>query len=121
MRPFAPKIWVSTIASMAQSHRTALLRSGVLSGTAEDSDERVLVDAAMAGAGVLLGCRSLLREPVRDGRHVRLLPDFEIEALPINLLYPAHPVMPKKGRRFIDWMVIESEERSRRNRLADTT
>ena len=84
------------------------------------SDERVLADATMAGAGILLGCRSLLREPVRDGRLVRLLADYEIEPLPINVLFPAQPDMPKKVRRFIDWMVVESEERSRRNRLADT-
>ncbi len=60
------------------------------------SDERVLVDAALAGAGILLGCRSLLREHVRDGRLVRLLPEYEVEALPIALLFPAQPDMPKK-------------------------
>ncbi len=83
------------------------------------SDERVLVDATLSGAGILLGCRSLLREPVRDGRLVRLLPDYEVESLPINVLFPAQPDMPKKVRRFLDWIVVESEDRSRRNRLAD--
>lgn len=91
-----------------------------ISGRLRISDERVLVDAAMAGAGVLLGCRSLLREPVRDGRLVRLLAEYEIEPLPINLLFPPQADMPKKVRRFIDWMVVESAERSRRNRLADS-
>ncbi len=83
------------------------------------SDERVLVEAAMSGAGIILGCRSLLREPVRDGRLVRLLPEYEVDSLPINVLFPAKPDMPKKVRRFIDWIVVESEERSRRARLAD--
>ncbi len=47
------------------------------------SDERVLVDAALAGAGILLGCRSLLREHVRDGRLVRLLPEYEVGPCPL--------------------------------------
>ena len=84
------------------------------------SDERVLVDAAVSGAGVFLGCRSLLREHVREGRLVRLLPEYDVQSLPINVLFPAQPDMPKKTRRFIDWMVVESEERSRRSRLAET-
>lgn len=83
------------------------------------SDERVLVDAALFGAGILLGCRSLLREHVRDGRLVRLLPQYDVESLPINALFRAQPHMPKKVRRFLDWMVVESEERSRRSHLAD--
>ena len=83
------------------------------------SDERVLVDAALSGAGVLLGCRSLLRDHVREGRLVRLLSDYEIDSLPINVLFPAQPDMPRQVRRFLDWIVVEGEERSRRNRLAD--
>ncbi len=115
----------STVAPHGPSATWCLERDGVnhevpIGGRLRISDERVLVDAAMAGAGVLLGCRSLLREPVRDGRLVRLLAEYEIEPLPINLLFPPQPDMPKKVRRFIDWMVVESEERSRRNRLADT-
>ena len=85
------------------------------------NDERVLVDAALAGAGILLGCRSLLREHVRGGRLVRLMPEYEVGSLPIMVLFPAQTDMPKKVRRFIDWIVVEGEERSRRNRLADAT
>lgn len=83
------------------------------------SDERVLIDAALCGAGVLRGCRSLLKEYVRDGRLVRLLPEYEVDSLPIHVLFPARPDMPKKVRRFLDWIVAESQERSRRSRLAD--
>ena len=92
-----------------------------IKGRLRISDERVLVDAALAGAGILLGCQSMLRPYVLDGRLVRLLPDYEVESLPINVLFPAQPNMPKKVRRFLDWMVVESEERSRRNRLADAS
>ena len=114
----------SAVAPHSQSAVWRLERDGrtfdiPVSSRLRISDERVLADAAMAGAGVLLGCRSLLREAVRDGRLVRLLSDYEVEPLPINILFPAQADMPKKVRRFIDWMVVESEERSRRNRLAD--
>ena len=90
-----------------------------IGGRLRISDERVLVDAAISGAGILLGCRSMLREAVREGRLVRLLPEYEAQSLPINMLFSGQPDMPKKVRRFIDWIVVESEERSRRNRLAD--
>ena len=60
------------------------------------NDERVLVDAALAGAGVLLGCRSLLTAHVREGRLIRLLPEYEVDSLPITVLFPAQPDMPKK-------------------------
>jgi len=85
------------------------------------SDERVLVDAALSGAGILLGCRSLLGAHVRDGRLVRLLSEYEVDPLPINVLFLAQPDMPKKVRRFLDWIVVAGEERSRRNRLADAS
>ena len=92
-----------------------------ISGRLRINDVRVLVNAALSGAGILLGCQSLLREHVRDGRLVRLLPEYEVIPLPITVLYPAQPDVPKKVRRFIDWIVVESEERSRRNRLADAS
>ena len=114
----------SAVAPHAQPGVWRLEREGVahnvqIKGRLRISDERVLVDAALAGAGVLLGCRSLLREHVRDGRLIHLLPDYEIAPLPINVLFPAQADMPKRVRGFLDWMVTASEERSRRNRLAD--
>ena len=92
-----------------------------IAGPLRISDERVLVDAAVAGAGVLLGCRSLLMGHVRQGRLVRLLPRYEVPSLQINVLFAAKSDMPKIVRRFLDWIVVEAEERSRRNRLADAS
>ena len=114
----------SSVSPLSQPCVWHFLRNGAsydvpIKGPLRISDERVLVDAALSGGGVLVGCRSQLREHVREGRLVRLLPEYELESLPINVLFPAQPDMPKKVRRFLDWMVVESEERSRRNRLAD--
>ncbi len=92
-----------------------------IKGRLRISDMRVLVNSALSGAGILLGCQSLLREHVRDGQLIRLLPEYEVVPLPITVLYPAQPDVPKKVRRFIDWIVVESEERTRRNRLADAS
>ena len=92
-----------------------------IKGRLRINDVRVLVNAALSGAGIFLGCQSLLREHVRDGRLVRLLPEYEVVPLPITVLYPSQPDIPKKVRRFIDWIVVESEERTRRNRLADAS
>lgn len=88
-------------------------------GSLRISDERALVEAALSGAGVILGCRSLLMGHVREGRLVLLLPQYDIASLPINVLFPAKADMPQKVRRFLDWIVTASEEISRNNRLAD--
>ena len=92
-----------------------------IKGRLRISDERVLVDAALCGAGIFLGCQSLLKEHVRAGRLVRLLPEYEVGSLSITVLFPAQPDIPKTTRRFIDWIVVETAERSRRSRLADAS
>ncbi|TPG16746.1 LysR family transcriptional regulator [Sphingomonas koreensis] len=91
-----------------------------VAGALRINDERSLVDAAVAGAGVLLGCRSLLMAHVRQGRLIRLLSQYEVPSLPINVLFAAKSDMPKTVRRFLDWIVIQAEERSHRNRLSDS-
>ena len=69
-----------SVAPLGQPAVWHLDRDGVsydvpVKGRLRISDQRVLIDAAVSGAGILLGCRSLLREHVREGRLVRLLPD----------------------------------------------
>ena len=92
-----------------------------IAGALRIGDERVLVDAAVAGAGVLLGCRSLLMEHVQQGRLVRLFSRYEVPSLQTNVLFASKSDMPKIVRRFLDWIVVEAEERSRRSRLADAS
>ena len=90
-----------------------------VAGLLRINDERTLVDAAIAGAGIFLGCRSSMSAYVREGRLVRLLPEYDIPSLPINVLFAARAQMPRTLRTFLDWIVAKSEERSRRNKLAD--
>ena len=89
-----------------------------IAGPLRISDERVLMDAVLTGAGISVGCKTRLMRHVNEGRLVRLLADYEIPSLPINVLFAAKTDMPQKIRRFVDWIVVESEERSRSNRLA---
>ena len=90
-----------------------------IEGPLRINDERVLIDAAVAGGGIILGCRSMLMAHVREGRLVRVLPRYAVPSQQTNVLFPAKSDMPKVVRRFLDWIVIEAEERSHRNRLAD--
>ena len=88
-------------------------------GSLRINDDRLLVEAALAGLGIVVGCRSSLMSHVREGRLVRLLAEYEIPSLPVNVLFAARPPMPTKLRLFLDRIVTMSEERSRRNQLAD--
>ncbi len=88
-------------------------------GSLRINDDRALVDAALAGLGIVVGCRSTLLSHIREGRLVRLFANYEIPSLPINVLFAARPHMPTKLRLFLDWIVLRGEERSRHDQLAD--
>ena len=87
-------------------------------GALRINDDRTLVDAALAGAGIVVGCRSSLLSQIREGRLIRLFAEYEIPSLPIHVLFAARPHMPNKLRLFLDWFIPKSEERSRHNQLA---
>ena len=80
-------------------------------------ESRVLVDsaqglrrAALAGMGVVMLPEVLLAEDINAGRLIRLLPEFEPLARPLNLIYLRDRRITPKLRSFIDFV----EQRFRR-------
>lgn len=59
-------------------------------------------DAAVAGIGVTLVLEHDADRAVRDGQLVILLPQYEVDPVPVHLLHVSRNVMPLKLRRFID-------------------
>ncbi|MGY2372948.1 LysR family transcriptional regulator [Pseudomonas sp. SDO524_S393] len=62
-----------------------------------------LVDAAIRGTGVARLLHYQALEAIDSGTLCRVLEDYELEPFPVHLLYAAHPHMPLKMRRFLEF------------------
>jgi len=67
-----------------------------------DATEAVL-DAGLAGAGIIRLFSYHVADEVRDGKLKVLLPAFEPAPLPVNVVYPGGGLLPLKVRAFIDF------------------
>ena len=63
-----------------------------------------LVDAAVAGLGILVVPESLCRTALADGRLLELLPDWHLPAVGIYAVYPSPRHLTPKVRSFIDFI-----------------
>jgi len=59
---------------------------------------------ALAGAGVVLLAQSVVRDDVEHGRLVRVLPDWEPEAVELYALYPSRLNSSPKVRAFLQFL-----------------
>jgi DNA-binding transcriptional LysR family regulator len=64
-----------------------------------------LLGAALAGLGVMLQPLELVREALREGALVRLLPGYQTTSPPISLLYAPDRRMTPKLRSFLDFCI----------------
>ncbi|MGY2047909.1 LysR family transcriptional regulator [Methylobacterium sp. JK268] len=71
-------------------------------GRLRGNDWRVLLQATLEGYGVTLGPESVLIREIEAGRLVRILPDYEGPARPMQVLYPASRRPTLKLRRFVE-------------------
>ncbi len=78
--------------------RTVAINPRLVVNTAEAA-----IDAATAGAGITRLLSYQVAAPVRQGRLVLTLREFEPEPLPVSLVYAAQPLLPLKLRAFVDF------------------
>jgi DNA-binding transcriptional LysR family regulator len=62
------------------------------------------VEAAVAGAGIARVLSYKMEAARRSGQLVILLEKFELEPLPVHLVYPERKPMPLKLRAFLNWV-----------------
>jgi DNA-binding transcriptional LysR family regulator len=72
------------------------------------------VDAARAGFGLTRVLGYQVADDIGRGSLVRLLKDYEIDALPIHLLYPGGRYPPPKLRAFLDFVTPRLRQRCAR-------
>lgn len=69
---------------------------------ASNNGEMILA-AALEGKGIALMPEFLIEQELRDGRLQRVLPDFSLPEVPVNLVYPTRKNMTAALRAFLDF------------------
>jgi DNA-binding transcriptional LysR family regulator len=96
----------------AQHPASRLWRFAAASGTVEiDSrarfvvnDGRALIEAALAGFGLIQVGEMKVRALLASGRLVRLLADFECAPRPLQIVFASRRLQAPKVRALIDWL-----------------
>jgi DNA-binding transcriptional LysR family regulator len=73
-------------------------------GTFVANNGDAVLAAAIEGAGVLMQPSFIVGDALRDGRLVRVLPDWGLPELTINAVYPSARHLSPKVRRFVDFL-----------------
>ncbi|CAH2603554.1 LysR family transcriptional regulator [Rhodovastum atsumiense] len=76
-----------------------------LSGSITANSGEALLAAALAGHGIVIEPTFIVGEALREGRLVRLLPDWRFEELALHAVYPSARHLSPKVRSFVDFLV----------------
>lgn len=68
---------------------------------------QLLLNAALAGAGIAYGPTFVLGQSIRRGELVPVLPGYRTAELAIHAVYPTARHIPLKARRFADFLAAE--------------
>jgi len=71
----------------------------------EANDGQILRAAALDGLGILVQPTYIVHDDLEAGRLIRILPDWELPVLAINIAYQNRRHLPGKVRVFIDFLV----------------
>lgn len=73
-------------------------------GELHSNNGDVLVEAAIAGAGLALQPSFIASEAINSGKLIMVLPEFEAEPLGLYVVYAHRKLLPNKIRCFIDFI-----------------
>lgn len=85
--------------------RGSLVSTVHVRGVLEANDGQVLRAAAQRHLGILMQPTYIIHDDLVAGRLVRVLEDWELQRLTINIAYPARRHLPAKVRCFVDFLV----------------
>ncbi|MBV8635746.1 MAG: LysR family transcriptional regulator [Burkholderiaceae bacterium] len=69
------------------------------------NDVTSCADLAVAGLGIINGVTSMTESLIAAGELERCLPEWQIEPMPMSILYPPNRHLSTKLRVFVDWIV----------------
>lgn len=76
-----------------------------VNGILNANDGQLIRSAALDGLGILAQPTYIIHDDLKAGRLVRVLDDWDLPRLTMNLAYPTKAFMPAKTRLFIDFLV----------------
>ena len=76
-----------------------------VNGVLNANDGQLIRRAALDGLGILAQPTYIIHEDLVAGRLVRVLDDWDLPRLTINIAYPTRAFLPAKTRLFIDFLV----------------
>ena len=76
-----------------------------IEGTLNANDGQLIRVAALDGLGILAQPTYIIHEDLTAGRLVRVLDDWDLPRLTMNIAYPTKAFLPAKTRLFIDFLV----------------
>ncbi|CVI64083.1 LysR family transcriptional regulator (plasmid) [Agrobacterium leguminum] len=80
-------------------------------GLISANDGQVLVKAALDGMGILAQPTYIIDEYLRSGQLVRVLDDWDLPRLTMNIAFPTRAHLPARTRLFIEFLVKHFKER----------
>lgn len=79
--------------------RTKMLRGRVVVNSAES-----YIACCKAGLGLIQVPRFDVRDQVKSGELIEVMPDFRAQPMPMNLLYPHRKHLSRRHQLFADWL-----------------
>ena len=76
-----------------------------VNGALNANDGQLIRSAALDGLGILAQPTYIIHEDLAAGRLVRVLDDWDLPRLTMNIAYPTKAFLPAKTRLFIDFLV----------------
>ena len=76
-----------------------------VNGAVNANDGQLIRTAALDGVGILAQPTYIIHEDLAAGRLVRILDDWDLPRLTMNIAYPTKAFLPAKTRLFINFLV----------------
>jgi LysR family transcriptional regulator, regulator for bpeEF and oprC len=68
------------------------------------NDSEAYLEAGLAGLGIVQAAKLWVKDALADGRLQRVLPDWQLDTLPVWIMYPQNRHLSVKVRVFVDWV-----------------
>jgi DNA-binding transcriptional LysR family regulator len=82
-----------------------------VAGLLNSNDGQIIRKAALDGLGILAQPTYIINEDLQSGRLVRIMDDWDLPRLTMNIAYPTRHHLPAKTRLFIDYLVKEFKDK----------
>ncbi|MCY1325939.1 HTH-type transcriptional regulator DmlR [compost metagenome] len=83
-----------------------------VTGMINSNDGQIIVKAGLDGLGIMAQPTYIIQEHLEAGRLVRVLDDWDLPRLTMNIAFPTRAHLPARTRLFVDYLVKTFRERA---------